>query len=315
MASVLTEFFPLEEIVKKINKDMSGDDEDEEDYIENVSIWLKDKDLFKPAIEFAEVKKLPPGLYNMGISRDGEYFCKNLILSSDELFIFSENSCNRLIEEIQKFWDSKPLYDANKLLHKRGILLEGYAGTGKSSLITILSLELIKRGGVVFKVNDVRNFYDYIGFIKNYFRKIEPETPIITIIEDLDKYEEVELDMLDFFDGKNNINNHVIICTSNNLEDIPDTFLRPSRIDYRLEVPLPNEIIRKEYFEFKNVPSEQIPQLVELSEGCSLADLKELYISVFILGYSVTESISKIKEPKQKINYLSNNLHKAKFGI
>lgn len=49
---------------------------------------------------------------------------------------------------------------------------------------------------------------------------------------------------------------------------IPDTFLRPSR-DWTLkvEIPLPNEITWREYFTHKEVPENDIEELVSKSNN------------------------------------------------
>ena len=70
------------------------------------------------------------------------------------------------------------------------IAVVGDTGTGKSSIISLLSEEIIKRKGIVFMVSDPRNLGIYIDFLKNSFRSIEPDTPVITIIEALEKYAE-----------------------------------------------------------------------------------------------------------------------------
>ena len=119
----------------------------------------------------------------------------------------------------------------NNLIHKRGILLSGFAGTGKTTLINIVVQELIDKGGVVFvfKYLWIRNLSHYIDFIKHGFRKIQPDTPVITILRRYRiKYQKCLRisNLLRFLDG-HFINHHVIIATSNNTEDIPDTFLRP----------------------------------------------------------------------------------------
>lgn len=280
-----------------------------------MSLWVKEKDLIRPSTDITLLKKLEPGIYTAEYNRDIGYFCKQLKSSSDELFIFSDTIVQDLLDEISTFWEKKDLYKENKLLHKRGVLLSGFAGTGKSSIVSLLSKEVISNGGVVFIVSSPSNLQTYLGFVKSGFRKIQPDTPIITVIEDIDQYEDVELELLDFLDGKTNIEHHVLIATSNNTEDLPDTFLRPSRLDLNIEIPLPSEGTRREYFKFKSVSEELIPKLVDKTEDCSLADLKEIYICVFLLGYEIEDAIKKVTCPRDKKNYLSKSAHAKKIGL
>lgn len=282
---------------------------------EKISVWVKDKDIIQASTDITLLKKMEPGVYTVEYSRDIGLFCKKINTKSDKLFMFSDSITTNLFEEISLFWSKAELYKQNNLIHKRGILLEGFPGTGKSSIISLLSDEIINKGGVVFKVTGFRNLDNYINFMRSNFRKIQPETPVITILEDLDQYEEVEVELLDFLDGKTHLNHHVIIATTNNTEHIPDTFLRPSRIDLKIEVPLPCEQTRREYFKFKNIPEEDVDKLVIESETCSLADLKELYICIYLLDYTLEDALQKVISPKEKKNYLASPYNKRTLGI
>ena len=295
-----------------LSDDPIDDDERKE---EKISVWLKDKDIIKPSTNISLLQKIEPGIYTVDFSRDHGIYCKKMDIKSDELFVFSDSISEKLLKEINNFWEKSERYKQNNLVHKRGILLEGFPGTGKSSIISILCKEIISKGGVVFKINGIRNLDTYFEFIRYGFREIQPETPVVTILEDLDQYEEVESELLDFLDGKTHLDHHVVIATTNNTELIPDTYLRPSRIDLKIEVPLPSEQTRREYFKFKNTPEDEIENLVKQSEDFSLADLKELYVCIYLLDYTVEEAVGKITAPKEKKNYLNSSTSGSKLGL
>ena len=295
-----------------LSDDPIDDDERKE---EKISVWLKDKDIIKPSTNISLLQKIEPGIYTVDFSRDHGIYCKKMDIKSDELFVFSDSISEKLLKEINNFWEKSERYKQNNLVHKRGILLEGFPGTGKSSIISILCKEIISKGGVVFKINGIRNLDTYFEFIRYGFREIQPETPVVTILEDLDQYEEIESELLDFLDGKTHLDHHVVIATTNNTELIPDTFLRPSRIDLKIEVPLPSEQTRREYFKFKNTPEDEIENLVKQSEDFSLADLKELYVCIYLLDYTVEEAVGKITAPKEKKNYLNSSTSGSKLGL
>lgn len=283
----------------------SDNDSEEKEDSSNVSMWVKDKEHFIPSTDVTIYNKLPPGLYQVNYSNNSGLYCKNLDLKVDELYEFSDSITKSLLSEVSDFWEKSELYKENNLVHKRGILLCGSAGTGKTSYINMLSKELIDRGGIVFKVSSIRGFEHYVEFIKYGFRKIEKSTPIITILEDIDQYMNIETELLDFLDGQFHLDHHVILATSNNTEDLPDTILRPSRLDLLIEVPNPSETTRKEYFEYKKVDPEIINTLVEKSNNFSFADLKELYICVFVFGFTIDDAVDRIiNKTKIKKNYL-----------
>lgn len=288
---------------------------EQQEYAHEVSLWVKNKNVVKPSTNITISAKLEPGVYTADYDRDEGYYCRKLDITSDELFIFSDSISSQLLKEVELFWTKKDLYKEKNYIHKRGILLEGYPGTGKSSIITQISNEIIQQGGIVFKVTGFRNLDNYVGFMRTGFRKIEPDTPVVTILEDINEYEEVESELLDFLDGKTNINHHVIIATTNNTTKIPDTLLRPSRLDLRIEIPMPSEQTRREYFIYKNVDSSLIEELVEKSKDCSLADLKEIYICVFLLDYSISDAITKVVTVKDKKNFLISPRKSAKISL
>lgn len=294
-----------------------GFEEVEENGLENkkVSLWVKNKDVYTPSSDIQIMPLLPPGMYTVDYDSNTGHFCKPVNLETDELYVFTESIAEVLLNEISLFWNKKDLYKENNLVHKRGILLYGFPGTGKSSYINMLSEALIKDGGIVFKVSGLRNLFNYVEFLKHGFRKIQKDTNIITILEDIDQYREVELELLDFLDGQSHLNHHVVIATSNDTEDIPDTFLRPSRLDLKIEVPLPTKKTRREYFEYKKVSEDILEELIEKTEGCSLADLKEIYICVFLLDYEVESAVEQVLRPHEKKSFLDNHSRKKKIGL
>jgi ATP-dependent 26S proteasome regulatory subunit len=304
----------MEDIIE-INVDKMSDIEELEDNSNKASIWVKDKEYYLPSTDISIYEELPPGMYKVSYSNDKGYNCKQIEINSDELFMFSDAITKSLIDEIQAFWDKKDLYEKNKLIHKRGILLAGYAGTGKTTIINIISQELIKRGGIVFKVDGVNNLSNYVDFIQYGFRRIQKDTPVITILEDIDQYSEIEADLLDFLDGQFHLNHHLVIATSNNTEDIPETFLRPSRLDLKIEIGYPSKKTREEYFRYKNVPEEDIDHIVEVTKDCSLADLKEVFICVYILGYDLEKAVDQVLNPTDKKNYTNGKYNRSKIGF
>jgi len=296
-------------------------DFDEDDYDtsseprKKASMWIKDGIYIRPSTNIEQLYKLSPGVYKVGYDPNYGYQCQEITIKTDELYIFEENNTKELLDEINNFWTKKELYKKNNLIHKRGILLEGGPGTSKSSTITLLINQLISNGGIVFLINSVNEFIKYVTFLTEYFRYIEPNTPLITIIEDLDTYNNVEVQLLDFLDGKSNIEHHVIIATTNNSEEISDCILRPSRFDLRIQFNNPSENTRRTFFINKGVKKEDLEQLVNLTDNFSFADLKEIFISIYLLDYTIEDAAEKIKNPLQKRNYKKNLLNKSTIGF
>lgn len=280
------------------------------EFMENTpySLWIEDDDCFTPATNIKTTLKLPSGVYKV-VFQDDSYRVRKVTLNSDEIYTFSSDFTSRILEEIDSFWEKSELYKQNNLIHKRGMLLVGSAGTGKTSLITLLVKQLQEKDGIVFLVNNYRDFGLLNEVLGSIIRKIEPDRPIVTVIEDVDKLIEENGDndseLLNFLDGKNSINHHVVIMTSNNTNDLSEAFLRPSRIDMHFEIPNPDDEIRKEYFLKKGVSEEEIDAFVKGSKNMSFAQLKELFIGVKILGKPLKQVIDRLNNPLSSKDYLT----------
>ena len=141
--------------------------------------------------------------------------------------------------------------------------------------------------------------------IAKLIRKVEKERPILCIIEDIDliieKYGEESF--LNFLDGLNSITNVVYVATTNNIEKIPDRIKdRPSRFDKKYEIKKPNDEDRKLYFETKLLPEDltkyNIEKLVKDTKNFTMAHLKEVFISLYILDNDYKEVIERLKKSK-----------------
>lgn len=278
----------------------------------NYSMWIKDSNGdYSPATSVKAVKSLPDGVYTLSKDRDG-VFCKNIELNTDNLYVFNDSIIKQIIKDCELFWSKKDAYKANSLIHKRGILLTGQPGCGKTALISLLSKELEKHNIIVFVINDAEDFTDYVDFIQT-IRRIEPDRNIITIIEDIDKIINRLGDdsyILNLLDGEYSVDHHMVILTSNNTSNLSPALLRPSRIDTTYVIKPPSEAVRKSFLEKKNFPSELINDAVKKSEGFSFASLKELFIGVVILEKDLSQTIKQLSASVKQTDYLAykNNI-------
>lgn len=293
---------------------LQEDPEPEDEAPEKVSTWVVEGDMIRPSVSLGLLPKIHSGVYKVEVSREIGYYCKKINVDSDELFLFENSIVPDIISEVSRFWDKAEEYKANKVIHKRGMLFFGYPGCGKTSIISLLCNELIQRKGVIFSISGPENLQYYVTFMKNYFRQIEPQTPIITIIEDIDTYSDSPI-ILDFLDGKSQIEHHLVIATTNNTKNIPSSFTRPSRIDLKVEVPYPDEETRKEYLKQKKFDPSKLDEVASLTDSFSFADLKELFIAVTLLDYTIEDAIKKILSKDIKKDYSSSRLKINTLGL
>lgn len=269
--------------------------------------WLIDGKDYIPTTNLKTVEKLPSGVYKVVETRD-DYKMSPITLNTDELFTFSKDFTSKILDEVKIFWDRKQIYEDNKIQHKRGILLCGTPGCGKTSIINLLVEKLIKDDGIVFMVSSAKDFNILYSILNPVIRKIEASRPIITIIEDVDQIISSmggnDSMLLDFMDGKASINDHLVILTSNDTSDLSDALLRPSRIDLTYEIANPDIDIRKEYFMKKGLSEEDATTYAQVSEGFSFAELKELYIGTIVSGKSLESVVLQLQTPYECKDYL-----------
>lgn len=287
----------------------------------NYSKWtIGNNNQFIPTLETQTTKKLVPGKYSIRWNPDlGMYIFQKEELKLDELLELPNNVFTEVLNDINYFWENKKLFDKYRFTYKRGILLWGNPGCGKTSLTALLSQQVINKGGIVISINNYNDLESYVSNIPNVFRKIEPNTPLLNIFEDLDglvKSSEIETLLLNVLDGFGQNDNVVNIACTNYPENLKDRILnRPSRFDKRYYIGLPDASVRKFYFESKIFKediekmggNDFIDNIVSQTEGLTIAHLGEFVKSVFIFGNDIDSTISLLKGMNKIISSSKND--------
>lgn len=279
-----------------------------EDEIET-SVWAETSENTYGAAHPPVGRKLPLGVYEVGMTMSGESRFIKRATRNEPLLRFP-GSIDKILEEIQFFWTRRSVYETLNLPYRRGILIYGPPGTGKTSLIKLALDDVVARGGIGLMFGNIHHFKE--GF--EVFRKIEPDTPVVVVIEDLENHCQnnfgghYESEFLNFLDGHvDGVENVVFIATSNYIESIPDRMKnRPSRFDRKIEIGYPCAEHRKTYLKslLKSVPGALDTYQSRLldrdpvadTEGMSLAHLKELFIAVTVLGADYDETLKGLQE-------------------
>lgn len=250
---------------------------------------------------FKSIEKIPSGLYSMTVSQIHGFGLTKMQYKSEDFFHLPSLPHEQIVKDLQTFWDNKQKFIDYNLNPKRGIILHGDPGCGKTSLIYLLVEEIKKRDGISIYFDIPDNWVE----IAKLVRKVEKERPILCIIEDIDliiaKYGEEGF--LNFLDGLNSITNVVYVATTNNLEKIPDRIKdRPSRFDKKYQIKKPTDEDRKLYFESKLIEGDKkkydLKKLVKDTKNFTMAHLKEVFISLYILDNPYNEVISRLKKSK-----------------
>jgi len=244
---------------------------------------------------------LPPGYYTTFNVR-GETFFSSIQDMSDEILRFgSDSKIEEAVSEIANFWKKKDFFNNHGFPFRRGILLYGPPGSGKSCAIKMIVQDLVKMGGIAISMSDVEAFESGM----RTFRQIQPETPVVAIMEDIDDMlYEWETEILNMMDGVGGFDNIVFLATTNYLKNVPPRIRnRPSRFDRRIKIAYPAADVRKEYFihlaSQAGVGHEYIEKFTEFSEGLSFAHMKEFFISSMCFDVDIEEAAQRLKEMAQ----------------
>lgn len=263
---------------------------------------------FIPYKSVTTYEKLPAGCYRLSFNgQTGEYYANLMQIETDELLDLPVKVMHDVLLDIKRFWKRKDKFKAYKMVHKRGILLHGPPGGGKTTVTLLVKKNLIeKQDGIVFSISSSYELEIYTNFMKECFLDIEPHRPIVTIIEDIDglvRQSDSETLLLQVLDGARQMNNIVYLATTNYPENLAERILnRPSRFDRVYEVGYPNGDVRRYYFE-KMINSEDLPTVdierwVEASKGFTFAHMRDMIVSVLILGNDFDEAVGHLQGMK-----------------
>ena len=264
---------------------------------------------FMPAFE--SIPKVPAGIYEMKWNRDVQkHTLKKQPFKTDELYQLPSYEIMDILKDIQNFWDRKDKYKEYSFIHKRGILMYGEPGCGKSGIIQLIAKDLIEQDGIILNIKDGEDVEYFIDFITT-FRKIEKTRPLIVLLEDIDSIagenNHSTSKLLNILDGVKQIEGVVYIATTNYPEKLQDRITnRPSRFDRRYKVELPNAEIRRAYIHHKlneeDLKGVDVDMWIEKTEGMSLSHLKEVVISTIVMGRTFEETMDNLDGMKKAPN-------------
>src|SRR5271170_4364869 len=176
----------------------------------------------------ATVSHLPPAIYTLSSDGNGVVYYNKTKILTDKLIELDDSAALRVISGIEVFWENKAKFDGFGILFKRGILLWGPAGSGKTATVNLLMNDLVKRGGMVVIVQQpgvaIKGLHE--------LRRIEPDRPIIVVLEDIEEMIENygEHGLLGLLDGEHQVSNVVVLATTNYPERLGERIInRPSR--------------------------------------------------------------------------------------
>jgi len=188
--------------------------------------------------------------------------------------------------DFESFFEREEWFRRNRLPFRRGYLLYGPPGNGKTSVIrAMLSTKTLSGCTINLFASDTDD-----GDLTNLFGYAADHAPSLIVLEDLDRAfprgsgvrTNVSLQaLLNCLDGIATHYGVIVVATANEPTVLDPAILRrPGRFDRVVEFPNPNDACRAEYFLHlqKNITESDLRRLVTDSSGLSFAQLREAYI-------------------------------------
>jgi hypothetical protein len=204
-----------------------------------------------------------------------------------------------LQDDLRQFFDSRDVYERYRIPWKRGLLLVGPPGNGKTHTIKAL-LNWLNQPCLYVKSLKSRHYSDH-DCLKSVFDRARKTTPCVLVMEDLDslindRNRSFFLNELDGFAANSGI---LLIATTNHPDRLDPAIVdRPSRFDRKYHFPLPALPERDAYIALWNTTLEPAVRLSEsgkeriaaATDGFSFAYLKELFLSSMMRWVNAPQS-------------------------
>jgi SpoVK/Ycf46/Vps4 family AAA+-type ATPase len=239
--------------------------------------------------------------------------------------VLSDSVKDEIIQSVRSFFEEKEgFYEKYNIPYRRGILLYGKPGNGKTTLIKAIA-NYIKEPAVYWQVNENTGSHS----IEQVFKHVKSIAPTLLVIEDIDSIPESMRSMfLNYLDGAQNNEGVFIVGTTNYPDKIdPALMNRAGRFDRAYEIKLPSEEARYSYLirigMGNLVESDEVKLAASLMDGFSMSILNELYTLTALEHYynggevdveRIVERLKDTQDKQKKNTWMQNERNVVGFS-
>ncbi|RJT01406.1 MULTISPECIES: CDC48 family AAA ATPase [Halococcus] len=234
-----------------------------------------------------------------------------------------EDTKERLRETVQWPLDYPEVFEAMDMNAAKGVMMYGPPGTGKTLLAKAVANEA-QSNFISIKGPELLN--KFVGEsekgVREVFSKARENAPTVVFFDEIDSIagergqhandsgvgERVVSQLLTELDGLEELEDVVVIATSNRPDLIDSALLRPGRLDRHVHVPVPDEEGREAIFEVhtRNKPLAEDVDLADLArrtEGYVGADIEAVTREA---AMAATRELIEMSDPEDLVGNVGN---------
>lgn len=268
---------------------------------------------FSPRKVRVEHDNLPAGVYELQQDMQGNAYFIPVQIKTDELLRLPNSVSEQVMNDVRQFWDdaTRARFAEYGVIYKRGYLLYGKPGTGKSATINLISEDFVKAGGIVILNPNPAAFARAFTSVKD----IETSKRMMVVWEDFEVLCN-KPEFLSLLDGQLALDNVVYVATTNYIDQVPSRIRnRPSRFAVVKELDKISTEIREDYLKRK-LKGEHLAHLnewVKKTDGMVIDQIKDVIVTVCCFLQPLDAAIKKVNETTE-VNLTKVDFNTKTFG-
>ncbi|KAH8113220.1 P-loop containing nucleoside triphosphate hydrolase protein [Phellopilus nigrolimitatus] len=258
------------------------------------------------------------------------YWSKNHSLWTDvqkanwDDVILNDTFKKALQKDVYSFFDSEDLYKELGIPWKRGLIMYGPPGNGKTISLKAIMKTVQAKGYNPLYVKSFQSWMGEEGAMQEVFGKARILAPCVLILEDLDSLinDRNRSFFLNQLDGIESNDGLLLFGTTNHFDRLdPGLSERPSRFDRKYNFGDPDRderLLYAKYWQNKLINNDKVEfsdalaiEVSDITYGFSFAYLKEAFVSSLVLLVSGDSKMTFEQTLKSQIKALRKQLEKA----